>query len=176
MITARDTPSFTLNNPSLGDLKLATKQNSTQSISAVAKQFEGLFLNIMMRSMRSGGGTSAFDNDGTKLYTGLLDEQVSQKIANGRGMGLADALVKQMTRSHTPTIPSLNAPAIPLLLKKENTADPLTKGLPGAAATGLPLHRSEQPGALPLPGKTLGQRFEEKLSYTLQGSLLRAAV
>lgn len=176
MITAHDNTSPTLNNKPLGDLKLAAKQNSPQSLSAVAKQFEGMFLNIMMRSMRSGGGNSAFDNNETKLYTGLLDEHVSQKIANGRGMGLADALIKQINQSQVRAQPDLNAPAPALPLKKDTASTPHSRGLPGAAATPLPLHRSEQPGVLPLPGKTLGQRYEDKLSFMLQGSLLHAVV
>ena len=62
MISALDTASFALNNKPVGDLKLALKQGGVQSIEAVAKQFEGMFLNILMRGMRSGGGDSLLDN------------------------------------------------------------------------------------------------------------------
>lgn len=177
MISSFDTTSLAQNNKSLGDLKLALKQDPTGSIKTVAKQFEGMFLNILMRGMRSGGGNSLLDNNETKLYTELLDQQFAQKISEGRGLGLADALVKQITRSQAQVLPSLDEPAKPFPLKKEETPKAFSQGLPGTAPTPLPLHRNEQPypGGLPLQGNTVGQRYAEKLSYMLQGSLLHAA-
>ena len=151
MISALDTASFSLNNKPVGDLKLAGKPGTGQSIEAVAKQFEGMFLNIMLRGMRSGGGNSLLDNDETKLYTELLDQQFAKKIAEGRGLGLADALVKQITRSQTHVAPSPDAPTLPLPLKKEETAKAFSQGLPGGAATPLPLKRGEPEGAFSLP-------------------------
>jgi flagellar protein FlgJ len=163
MISSLDTARFALNNKPLGDLKPALKQDAAQgapgqSIKAVAKQFEGMFLNILMRGMRSGGGNSLLDNNETKLYTELLDQQFTQKIADGRGLGLADALVKQITRGQAHAAPSPDAPAQPLPLKKEETAKAFTQGLPGAAPAPLPLHRSEPPGGLPLQGHTADDR------------------
>lgn len=151
MITAHDMTSFSLNNKPIGDLKLALKQDSTQGIKTVAKQFEAMFLNIMLRGMRSGGGNSLLDNSETRLYTEQLDQQFAQKIAEGRGLGLADALVKQITRSQAPTLPSPDAPVQPLPLKKEEPMKAFTQGLPGAAPAPLPLHRDENAGAFTLP-------------------------
>ena len=153
MISALDTATFALNNNpvGVGDLKLALKQGRSQSIEAVAKQFEGLFLNILMRGMRSGGGDSLLDNSETKLYTELLDQQFAQKISEGRGLGLADALVKQITRSQTHVVPSPDAPTVPMPLKKEETAKAFSQGLPGGAATPLPLKRSAPEGVFSLP-------------------------
>lgn len=162
MISALDTASFALNNKPIGDLKLALKQDPTGSIKAVAKQFEGMFLNILMRGMRSGGGNSLLDNNETKLYTELLDQQFAQKIADGRGLGLADALVKQITRSQAQVLPSLDAPAQPLPLKKEEAPKAFSQGLPGTAPTPLPLKRSENPGAFTLPANTSAPRYEAK--------------
>jgi len=156
MISSFDTTSLAQNNRSLGDLKLALKQDAArgvpgQSIKAVAKQFEGMFLNILMRGMRSGGGNSLLDNNETKLYTELLDQQFAQKISEGRGLGLADALVKQITRSQAHTLPSLDEPAKPLPLKKEESTKAFTQGLPGTAQTPLPLHRNKSPVTLTMP-------------------------
>lgn len=151
MITAHDTASFALNNKPIGDLKLALKQDSTQGVRTVAKQFEAMFLSIMLRGMRSGGGNSLLDNSETRLYTEQLDQQFAQKIAEGRGMGLADALVKQITRSQAHVMPSPDASAQPLPLKKEEPTKAFTQGLPGAAPTPLPLHRNENAGAFTLP-------------------------
>lgn len=150
MINTLESASFALNNKPVGGLLLGTKTSSAQSIQAVAKQFEGMFLGILMRGMRSGGGESLLDNNETKLYTELLDQQFAQKISEGRSMGLADALVKQMTRSQADAIPHLDGPAKMMPLKKEQNTTLLSQGLPGAAPTPLPLQRSENPGAFTL--------------------------
>ncbi len=149
MISPFDTASFSLNNKPVGDLKLALKQDSTQGIKTVAKQFEAMFLNIMLRGMRSGGGNSLLDNNETKLYTEQLDQQFAQKIADGPGIGLADALVKQITRSQTLAAPNLDTPTTAIPLKKDEAAKSFA--LPGTASTALPLQRNEPAGSFNLP-------------------------
>lgn len=151
MISALDTATFALNNKPVGDLKSALKPGGGQSIEAIAKQFEGMFLNIMLRGMRSGGGNSLLDNNETKLYTELLDQEFAKKISEGRGLGLADALVKQITRSQAHVVPSADAPALPMPLIKAETPKSFAQGLPGGAATPLPLKRSEPERVFPLP-------------------------
>ena len=149
MISPFDTTSFSLNNKPVGDLKLALKQDSTQGIKTVAKQFEAMFLNIMLRGMRSGGGNSLLDNGETRLYTEQLDQQFAQKIADGPGIGQADALVKQITRSQTLAAPSSDAPTTAIPLKKDDAAKSFA--LPGTASTALPLQRNEPPRSFNLP-------------------------
>lgn len=84
---------------SLDSLKLATQDNSPEAIKGAAKQFEALFLNIMLKSMRQAGGqNSVMDNDQTRTFTAMLDQQLSQNMAN-KGIGLADALVKQLSNN-----------------------------------------------------------------------------
>ena len=82
---------------SLNDLKQATKQNSPAAIKETAKQFEALFVNMMLKSMRKATPSDGpMDSEQGKMFTSMLDDQISQKIA-ARGMGLADMMVKQMT-------------------------------------------------------------------------------
>jgi len=82
---------------SLNELKQATRQNSPAAIKETAKQFEALFVNMMMKSMRKATPSDGpMDSEQGKMFTSMLDEQISQKIAS-RGMGLADMLVRQMT-------------------------------------------------------------------------------
>lgn len=84
---------------SLDGLKQSAKDNSPESIKAAAKQFEALFMNMMLKSMRQAGGQDGvFDNEQTKTYTSMLDQQLSQTMAN-RGVGLADALVRQLSNN-----------------------------------------------------------------------------
>ena len=141
MINTVDAAAFTLQPQSLGALRYAAKSDPAHSMQAVAKQFESMFMSILMKSMRSttqGGGF--FDNEQTRLYTEMMDQQVAQKIATtGKGLGLADMLLTQMKRntsaaSETPDgqpIPLRREPvAIPL--KREAAAIPLKSTLPGS--------------------------------------------
>ncbi|NDU85641.1 MAG: hypothetical protein G3H99_03405 [Ferrovum sp.] len=85
----------------LGDLHLKAHQTPDKALPQVAKQFESVFLNMMMKSMRatipSGG---LLDNQQTKVFTELLDKQMSQNIAQTHGLGLADMIVKQLSPAH----------------------------------------------------------------------------
>ncbi|MES2106606.1 MAG: flagellar assembly peptidoglycan hydrolase FlgJ [Pseudomonadota bacterium] len=98
---------------SLDSLKQSTKDNSPEALRAAAKQFEGLFMNMMLKSMRQAGASqdSPFENDQTRMYTSMLDQQLSQSMAN-KGLGLADALVRQLSNN-----------AANKILQPGNTAD-----------------------------------------------------
>ncbi|MEO0004036.1 MAG: flagellar rod assembly protein/muramidase FlgJ [Pseudomonadota bacterium] len=90
-------------------LRAAAKQNSPQALKESARQFEALFINMMLKSMReatvSGGLLESQDG---QLYTSLLDQQLSQTLSQ-RGMGLADALLRQLNAQQSPA--SLQAQA-----------------------------------------------------------------
>ena len=142
MISSLDTSSLVLEGKSINDLKLAAKQDPSQSIKVVAKQFEAMFLNILTKSMRGASdGKSLFDNNETRLYTEMLDQQFAQKIAAGKGLGLADMLVQQLTRNQTSPVPGESS--APLHIKKEFVPQPFTQGLPGSAPTPLPILPSD---------------------------------
>jgi len=138
MISALDTNSLVLEGKALSDLKLAAKQDPTQSIKVVAKQFEAMFLNMLTKSMRGAtDGNSLFDNNETRLYTEMLDQQFAQKIAAGKGLGLADMLVQQLTRNQAGPPPIETSAPMPI--KKTFPTQAFTQGLPGSALTPLPL-------------------------------------
>ncbi|TCS39170.1 flagellar protein FlgJ [Paucimonas lemoignei] len=91
------TGKLALDTKGLGALRESARQNSPESIKAAAKQFEALFMNMVMKSMREATPQEGlFDNQQTKMYTSMLDQQMSQTLAN-RGVGLADVLVRQLS-------------------------------------------------------------------------------
>ncbi|MCU6433226.1 flagellar assembly peptidoglycan hydrolase FlgJ [Undibacterium sp. Jales W-56] len=93
------TDKLAFDSKSLDGLKQSSKDNSPESLKAAAKQFEALFMNMMLKSMRQAGGQDGpFDNEQSKMYTSMLDQQLSQNMAN-RGVGLADALVRQLSNN-----------------------------------------------------------------------------
>ncbi|MGZ3159419.1 MAG: flagellar assembly peptidoglycan hydrolase FlgJ [Burkholderiaceae bacterium] len=94
---------------SLSDLRLAANQNSPDALKGVAKQFEALFMNMIMKSMRDATPQDGmFDIEQTKMYTSMMDQQISQSLAN-RGVGLADMLVRQLSNR----VSSVDAQGLP---------------------------------------------------------------
>jgi len=77
-----------------------TDGDSEETLRAVAEQFEALFLQMMLKSMRDASlGDSMLDNDNTKTYQSMFDKQISIEMSKGEGIGLADMLVQQLRRS-----------------------------------------------------------------------------
>jgi flagellar protein FlgJ len=92
---------FALDTNSLGDLKTSAKAGSPDALKGAATQFESMFINMMMKSMRDATPQDgAMDSQETKTFTTMLDQQMSQKLAK-RGIGLADVLVRQLTQQQT---------------------------------------------------------------------------
>lgn len=98
MTTALDlTNSLAIDAKGVGDLRLLAKQDKTQGARAAARQFEALFLNMMLKSMRDAIPMEGlFDDSNTKLYTEMMDSQLSQSLSKSGGVGLADFIIKQM--------------------------------------------------------------------------------
>ena len=81
----------------LNGLRVAAKQNSPEALKSAAKQFEALFLNMMLKSMRDATPQEGpMDSDQSRMFTSMLDQQLTQNMAT-RGVGLADALVRQLS-------------------------------------------------------------------------------
>ncbi len=111
----------------LGGLRLKAHQDPNQSLPQVAKQFETVFMNMMMKSMRATVPQDGLgDSQQTKMFTELLDKQLAQNVSKGHGLGLADLIVKQLS-PHS----SVTHPSSPLSKVVVPTADNLVrKGIP----------------------------------------------
>jgi len=89
---------FALDTSSLNSLKKDAKAGTPAALKETATQFEAMFINMMMKSMRD---ATPQDEEGmgnsqqTRTFTTMLDQQTSQNLAK-RGMGLADVLVRQL--------------------------------------------------------------------------------
>ena len=123
-------------------LKRQAAGNTPEGNRATARQFEALFLQMVLKSMRDATPhDSMFDSEQTRMYESLLDQQLTQVLANkGGGTGLAAMIEKQLSRGNA-AAQSLDG--LPLI--------PPTRGsypLPGAPA---PLPLPGMPGPLPLP-------------------------
>lgn len=82
----------------LETLKTQAKNAPDKAIAGAAKQFEAMFLGMIMKSMREATPKDGlFDSEQTKMYTAMLDQQFAQQMAS-RGTGLADAITRQLSR------------------------------------------------------------------------------
>lgn len=88
----------TLDPNALADLKrLSRDSNSPAALRATAKQFEALFLQMVMKSMRDAVPSNGMlDTDQTRLFQSLQDQQMSTNLAQGRGVGLAEVIYRQL--------------------------------------------------------------------------------
>jgi flagellar protein FlgJ len=83
---------------SLNQLKAAAAHNSPEALKGAAQQFEAVFMNMLLKSMRDATPQDGmFDNEQTRMYTSMLDQQLSQRLAS-RGIGLAEVMVGQLSR------------------------------------------------------------------------------
>ncbi len=91
---------FYLDVNSLDALRQQAEKNPKQSLPAVARQFEAVFMNMMLKSMRDATMQDGMlDSEQTKMYTAMLDQQLATSLGKS-GMGLADVIVKQLSRSN----------------------------------------------------------------------------
>jgi flagellar protein FlgJ len=80
-------------------LKRAAAKNDPSAVRKVAQQFESMFTRMMLKSMRDAVGTDPiFGSDQEKMYQGMYDDQLALQMSKGRGLGLADMLVRQLQR------------------------------------------------------------------------------
>ena len=84
-ITAAVTPadvSVATDVAGLARLKSAARERTPEALEAVAKQFESLFLEMMLKSMREAKlGEGMFDSDAGELYQGMFDKQIALDLS-----------------------------------------------------------------------------------------------
>jgi flagellar protein FlgJ len=154
-----------LDTRGLANLQRNAKSNDAQSIKLAAQQFEALFLQMVLKSMRDATPREGlFDSDQSKMYESLLDQQLAQVMASKRGIGLADIIERQMTRANGGQVMNLGE-SLPLMKLPSHYA---TDGaLPAWLSQGL------QPGAVQ-PAATLNpDTIDEQVSDVVRGFVSR---
>ena len=83
---------------SLDSLKRTAAQNPQAAIKEAARQFESLFMQQLLKSMRESSQASGLlDNEGSQLGQELLDGQWSTRLSGQPG-GLSDVIARQLER------------------------------------------------------------------------------
>ena len=83
---------------SLAALRTQAASDPKTAVREAAKQFEALFMQELMKSMRAATQSSGLlDNEGSKLGTEMLDQQLATQLTGMPG-GLSEAIVRQLQR------------------------------------------------------------------------------
>jgi peptidoglycan hydrolase FlgJ len=115
----------------LEKLKSNAAHNDPAALRQVAKQFESLFARMMIKSMRDAiGKDPIFGSDQAQTYQGMFDDQLSLQLTQGKGLGLADMLTRQLQHANA----SGNAA----------TTGSTTAAASPTASTAAPASRAEQ--------------------------------
>jgi flagellar protein FlgJ len=92
---------FALDVKDMGSLRQGARAGTAEATKAAATQFEAMFVNMMLKTMRDASPQDGLTNsEQTKMLGGMLDQQTSQNIAK-KGIGLADMLVRQLSKNDT---------------------------------------------------------------------------
>ncbi|MDX9738677.1 MAG: rod-binding protein, partial [Azonexus sp.] len=83
------------------DLRETMRKDPKAGLKAAAQQFETMFLQMVMKSMRDTvPDDGLLSSDQTRFYNGLLDQQMAQNMAtSGKGVGFAQLIEKQLGAS-----------------------------------------------------------------------------
>ncbi|GHG69197.1 peptidoglycan hydrolase FlgJ [Alishewanella longhuensis] len=85
---------------SLQQIRTAAKNDEKGGLRQAAEQFEAIFFNMLLKSMRQ--ANAAFESEGmmnsqtTEFYRDMHDSQMASDLAQKGSLGLADLLVKQL--------------------------------------------------------------------------------
>jgi peptidoglycan hydrolase FlgJ len=94
-------PSFYADFQGLDRLRASAARQDPQALREAARQFEGLFTAMMLKSMREASlGSGLGDSEETKTYQDMYDQQLALQMAHGKGLGLAEMLMQQLTRAN----------------------------------------------------------------------------
>tara|TARA_R110001592_G_scaffold65634_5_gene201276 strand:+ start:32185 stop:33363 length:1179 start_codon:yes stop_codon:yes gene_type:complete len=119
---------------SMSELKAGSKANSPENMERVAEQFESLFMNMMVKSMRDANQAFAEGNPlntpQTRFYQDMYDNQMSVHLSEKQGLGLAEVMMRQLSPEKAPssTGTALERPALNTDLSVSVSSDVDTGG------------------------------------------------
>lgn len=87
----------------LDQLRTKARQQDDEGLRQVAQQFEGIFVQMLMSSMRDANAAftadSPFNSQYTRFYEQMRDQQLSVELGAKGALGLAELMVQQLSPS-----------------------------------------------------------------------------
>ena len=134
----------------LANLRGQANQNNPQALKQTAQQFEGIFIQMMLKSMRDANSVMKSDlNKSSEMNTfqDMYDKELSVEMSNRNSMGFADMIVKQVSQKapppNTTNLASVSTPTSP-------STNDILQANKGA---GIPLQKVATPMSLVAPAQ-----------------------
>ena len=139
-------PSSYLDFDGLRQLRGSAHRGEGTALRTTAKQFEALFVQSMLKSMRDSVEKSdLLSSETTEMYEGLYDKELAQILASRGVFGIGDLLVRQME-------------PVSALQPQQPEAGPASPGPSPSTETGMPL---AVPAGLPVRREARGYPLGE---------------
>lgn len=91
--------SFVLDSRTTANLRQALKDDPRAGLRQAAQQFEGMLLQMMLKSMREAMPQDGLlDSDQTRFFTTILDQQLAQNLSSRNALGFAKAIEQSLGR------------------------------------------------------------------------------
>jgi len=151
----------------LGELRGKAQRNEAGAMRESAEQFEALFIQMMLKSMREASSAMKSDlmhNSAQETFEGMYDKEISMQMAKRNALGFSDVVIKNLSQQksvpstsellqlrQTSTIQNgmpLNAPVLPMsLVNKAQAGMALQKNTlkPLPLAPALPMKLGNEP-------------------------------
>lgn len=153
---------FVLDPKSSSDLRSKLKQDPQAGLRQAAQQFEGMLLQMMLKSMRDATPQDGLlDSDQSRFFTSIMDQQLAQTLSSQGKLGFAKLIELQLSRNQASQMPGvMNTSASLEVLQKALLTQQAASLAGSASSTGA--ERSEGmrapvdavPGAAAAPNNT----------------------
>jgi len=91
---------FVLDSKVAADLRAKLKQDPQSGLKEAAQQFEGMLLQMMLKSMRDATPQDGLmDSDQTRFFTSIMDQQLAQDLSAQGKLGFAKLIEQQLGRN-----------------------------------------------------------------------------
>jgi len=96
---------------SINKMREAIASGDQEVLQEAAQQFEAIFVQMMLKSMRKAQDAlsdenSPFNSQQVKFYRDMHDQQLASDLTSGGGLGLADIIVKQIGQAEDSYLPA----------------------------------------------------------------------
>lgn len=97
MINDSSTASIYADFHGFNDMRLKARENSPEALKEVASQFESMFIQMMLKSMREASlGEGLFDSQQSEFYLGMFDQQIALDLSAKQSLGIAEMMMRQL--------------------------------------------------------------------------------
>ena len=143
----------------LNSITALGRKDKDQALEKIAEQFESMMVRMMMKSMRSANSVFAEGNflsskEGD-MYQDMFDDQMALSLSQGRGMGIAEVMVRQLKQRYGNEEKSTAAGSVQEYLDKRNNYTGFIPGVESAKAA-----VNQTAGQLAAKPKSMAMEFD----------------